>query len=324
MKKVFIQTIPRQTAQGFEDWIISANGTKFKRTKIGLSATDTFAPLYSSRLGGYATNLDKPWIENGVQKKDPVTGDNLFMQDYYEQKFRKPKGYLHNRPTAMKPENLDQNKLSYFEEMTITLNDGTTVWDLDNFEDCMKYEVALASPWCANSLKEQQAHKWPKATYYIALENESDEIKYQKNAIKSNAIAQLHNSDLTLSYKRSMIVILKIANSRTTLTESQVHNLLYEYIDSSTGQVGSNIEKFTELVNLLKTVKGKVDLDAKYLLQQLLDYRVISEKQGSYTWLRPTGAIVLGETYGEAIEFLINPKKQVLIEDLRTELKFKE
>jgi hypothetical protein len=88
--------------------------------------------------------------------------------------------------------------------------------------------------------------------------------------------------------------------------------------------VGTNIDKFMELVNLIKTVKGKIDLDAKYLLQQLIDYRVVSEKQSTYTWMRPTGAIVLGETYTEAVEFLTNPKKQALIEDLRAELKIKE
>jgi hypothetical protein len=320
MKKVFIQTIPRETAQGMEHWVIGANGTKSQKTKIGFMVNDTFCPMYSSKIGGLATNLDKPWIEQGVQKKDPITQEPLVMQDYYEQRFRKPKGFLHNRPANIRSAEINEKDMSYFENLTIVLNDGTTVLDLDNFDDCMKYEVALASWWCANSEKEWKGHKWPKAQYYIALENESDELKYQKNAIKSNAIAQLHSSELTLSYKRSMIVILKIANARTTLTEAQVHNLLYEYVDASTGTVGTNIDKFMELVNLIKTVKGRIDLDAKFFLQQLLDYRVIAEKQGSYTWMRPTGAIVLGETYTEAIEFLVNPKKQALIEDLRAQL----
>jgi len=58
-------------------------------------------------------------------------------------------------------------------------------------------------------------------------------------------------------------------------------------------------------------------------LKEAIDNRVIFEKQGAYNWVRPAGAIVLGETQGEAVDFLMNPKKSALVEELAQAIKLK-
>jgi hypothetical protein len=78
-----------------------------------------------------------------------------------------------------------------------------------------------------------------------------------------------------------------------------------------------------ELVNGLQTPKGRIELEARYLLQACVDHRVVIDKQATYTWIRSTGPIILGETYNEAISTLTNPKKDVLVQELRDELKIK-
>lgn len=323
-RKVFIKSIPRESAYNIQEWTNATSNKKLDKTKVG-AYTDTKydLALLSIKRSGYATGLYKPWLENGVQKKDK-DGTPLTLQDYYERKHGRPKGFYHNKQTDPKGDILDESKKSYLETIVIKVNDGSTVLDLDIPDDELRYEAILESPYFANSEKEYLTHKWPKAQFYIALENESDDIKFQKNAVKGQALAELYSSDLTLPYKRLIVAILQLANTRSVLQETQIQNLLHEYIESSSGTVGTNIDKFKELAALVKTPKGRIELEARYLLQESVDYRVVIEKQGSYTWVRPVGALVIGETYSEAIEFLTNPKKIVLVEELKDEIKLKK
>lgn len=322
-KKIFIHSIPRsESATGIHAWKDPISGKDINKTKVGALTTTKFGIFSSKKVGGYATGLYKPWLENGVQKKDKQ-GNPLTLQDYYEQKHNRPNGYYSNLQTDPRGETFDEAKKSYIEKLSISMSEGTTVLDLDNPDDEIRYEAILESPFFANSEKEWRTYKWPKAQFYIALENESDEIKYQKSVAKSSAIAELHGSDLTLPYKRKIITILSISNARTILQEAQVHNLLMDYIEASTGSIGSNIDKFKELANLIKTPKGRIELEARYLLQEAQDFSVLREKQGSYIWVRPTGVITIGETYAEAIDFFLNPKKAILVDELKEEIKMK-
>jgi len=124
--------------------------------------------------------------------------------------------------------------------------------------------------------------------------------------------------------RRKIVNILDLASARTNLTEEQVENLLFEYINSSTNQPGNNIDKFTGVYELTKTKGGREELEARNLLKKALDYRVITEKQSTYTWVRTSGKIEVGSTYSEAIDFLLNPKKQALVDELEEEIKAKQ
>lgn len=190
-------------------------------------------------------------------------------------------------------------------------------------EDELAYYVLLDSKFVANSEKEWKEYKWPKATHYIALEHEEEELKYAKNQLRSNAFAQLHASTLIDDQKRKMISILDLASSRVILTPPQIHNILYSNIEKSAFTPGSFIHKFNDLVELLRTAPGRDEFEARYLLRSAIDSRIVYEKQGSYTWNRSKGLLVLGETETEAIAFLLNPKKAELVEELKAELSAK-
>lgn len=319
--KVFIYSIPRETATGVDAWTNDSSGKKLKKTKIG-RCTDTIQALYHPKFGGLANGLSyKPWMENGVQKED-ATGTKLTLQDKLEQKWGLAKGYLNNK-AWMRGDSVKSEDLTFYQRFTVKLQDGATVLDLDKMEDELAYYLILDSKFIANSEKEWKEHKWPKATHYIALEHEEDELKYSKNQIRSAAFASLHSTKLTDEIKRKMISILDLASTRVTLTSAQIHNILYSSIEKSTFVPGSFIEKYNEILHLLETATGREEFDARYLLRQAVDSRVIYEKQGGYTWNRSKGMLVLGETFTEAIAFLLNPKKAELVEELKAEIKAK-
>lgn len=319
-KLVLVYSIERPMANGMHDWANDTSGIKMKKIKVG-RATDRYRCLYSEKIGGLANYISyTPWTENGA----PVTdehGNRLFLQDKLEKKWNLPKGFLTNRPLpkgAVKEEDK-----TYFQTKTWVLNDGCTIFDLDTFDGEMGYYMCLGSSRIANSEREWREHKWPKAEYYIALQNESEELKAKNNQTKSKAFAILHDNNFTDSYKRKFVSLLDLAATRATLTMEQVNNLLFEYIDRSTFLPGSNIDKLLELYNMLGTATGREEIEARYLLKQALDNRIIFEKGDTYTWIRPTGTIVIGNRFSEAISFILNPAKAPEVEELTEMIKAK-
>lgn len=64
--KVFIQSIPRETATKIHEFRDNRTGKKLNKTKSSSSCKDTYQPLYSQKLGGLATGLldkvENPWF----------------------------------------------------------------------------------------------------------------------------------------------------------------------------------------------------------------------------------------------------------------------
>lgn len=321
-KLVFVYTIPRTTATGLSEFTNDSSGVKLKKTKMG-KCTDWISALYDPKIGGLRNYISyTPWIEEGVQKVDEK-GNPLTLQDKMEQKWNKPKGYFTNMPPTKEYKG-DGSDLPYFQRKNWVLRDGCTVFDLNNMDDEMGYYVLLASSKVANSEREWREHKWPKAQWYIALENESEEIKYTRNSIRSKAYASLHDPALTDALKRKFVSVLDISSSTAKLSVEQVHNLLFTFIEQSTFTPNSNIEKFLTIINLLRTADGRVRFDNMYILKQALDLRIVYEKQGTYTWIRPNAAsLVIGDRYDEALDFLASPKKTAEIEELLSQIELK-
>ncbi len=195
---------------------------------------------------------------------------------------------------------------------------------MSKMEDEIGYYVMLASSKVANSETEWRQQKWPKATHYIALENESEEIKYKRSQMKSKAFASLHSSDLTEAVKKKIVALLGISPARTKLSEEQTHNLLTEWVDSSTYLPGSNIDKLNHLTNLLKTAEGRAKFEIMYILKQAEDYYLVYQKQDIWTWIRPNGAsLLIGDKYSEAIDFFLNPKKKEELDEIQAQIKEK-
>lgn len=314
---VFIYSIPRPSAVKLDEFTSDSSGVKLKKNKNG-DTRDIISALYNPRTGRLATGLDKPWLENGEQKTE--NGIGLTLQDKYERKYNRPKGYYTSTANlSMESFYKDSRELTYFESKSWPLQDGCTVIDLDVEDDVMFYHVCLESKFVANSEKEWKEHKWPKATHYIAIENEQEEIKYKKNQSKLEAFSALNNKDILPTVKRKIAIILELANSKSNASEEQITNLLYQYIDN--GDNNANIGKFLSLVRLLNTADGKVEFEARYTLKQAVDLRIITINKGTYTWIRPKGSIELGNKPESAIEFLTDTKKADLISELQNEIK---
>ncbi len=318
---VFVQSIPRSTATGVSELVNPNSGKKSNKTKMG-NCSDSFQALYSPKVGGLATGLTDAWVEDGVQVIDEVTKRPLLIQHKMERKHNLPDGFLNNKPW-MKGDSDDEKNWTYYQRKYVTLNDGSTVFNTDEMEGELSYYILLASKYVANSEKEWRDHKWPDARWYIALENEEDELKATKSRQKSKCIAFLVDDEFSLTYQQKFVHVLGLATVSASLTTDAIYNLLKDYIDASNYLPGSNIEKFQELQELLKTPLGREEFEARHLLKRSIDGRVVREKQGAYIWDRPDGPLRLGENYREAVEYLLDPKKEAMVEDLLAELKLK-
>lgn len=238
-KKVFVQSIPKKSVLGLHKWTHPVSGKLMNKNKIGYKANDKIQFLNSKSRGGLLNGLSyKPWKHEGLQVVDeddkPMT-----LQDKYELKWGLPKGYLNNRPSPPK-DTRPYHERTYYQNKVVTLKDGTTTFDLGNMEDDLSYMGMLDSKYVANSEREHKAHKWPKATHLIALEGESDEIKYQKTRRRGKAFNLLESDELHLPMQRKFVHVLGLASSVTDdLTEQQVYNLLYDFIEKSNFQPGS-------------------------------------------------------------------------------------
>lgn len=322
MSKVFIYSIPKESAQSIHEWRNPTSGKKLKATKISGNVKTGIQAEYSPKYGGLANGLSyKKWIEDGKQKLGP-NGEELTLQDKMEQKWHQPKGFLTNKAWRQ-GDSLREADMTYFQKKVIKMNEGCTVLDLTLFDDEMSYYVILDSPKVANSEKEWKEHKWPKASWYIAIENEAEDIKYKKNAALSKAIATLHSEGFTPTLKEKVACILELVNTKSKPSIELVHNLLFNYINVSDTKPGSIIDKYMELVSKIDTADGRIEIDARYTLKSALDNRVIYERQGGYYWPTSDGEITIGETLTEAINFMTNPKKDSLIKKLEGEIKLK-
>lgn len=321
---IFVKSIPRETATGIHNWANQSSGLKLQKTKVG-RASDRVIAMYSAKVGGLANYISYNY------KTDPKTGQPevdekgqpITLQTALEKKWNKPPGYFSNQAVSPRYRG-DGSDLGFYYQNSVELRDGSTVLDLDKMEDEIGYYLLLASSKVANSEKEWREHKWPKATHYIALENESEEIKYKKSQMKSKAFSLLHSADFTEAVKKKVVCLLGIAPARTKLSEEQTHNLLSEWIDSSNYLPGSNIDKINNLATLLKTADGRAQFEIMYMLKVAEDFRIVYQKQDTWTWVRVSGAsLVIGDKYAEAIDFFLNPKKKEEYDEIRAQIKEK-
>lgn len=318
---VYIKSIPRETAFRIEDWTNDSSGKAMKKVKIGRTR-DGIQPLYNPAVGGLATGLHEIWKdeEGNIMKDD--NGKTLTLQDKMERKWGLDKGYLTNRP-FMKGDSVHEKDMTFYQRKVWKFNDGSTILDLNKMEDELCYYVCLASKFVANSEQEWRSNKWPKALYYIAWENEEDELRYKRTERKSKAFAALHSADMTTTMKEKFVHLLGLASTTTHLTDEQIHNLLFDYIDTTSYTPNSNLEKFTEFYLKLASKEGRESIEAQHLIKRAMDARLVYEKAGTYTWVRPEGALEIGNNLTEAVEFILNPKKEALVEELENAIKAK-
>jgi len=315
---VYINSIPRNTVSKISEFRNVGEkgqaGKKLQKTKIFDHCKDGIQALYSSKVGGLKTGLYRTFKDED--------GKVTTYQDWAENKWGLPKGFLTNK-SFRKGDSMKAEDMTYFQKKVWKLNDGLTILDREKLDDWCGYMVYLESKYVANSEKEWRTHKWPKSSHYISLENETEDIKYNRNNSKSSAFGTLHSELLTLPWKRKFVVLLGLSNSRNEITEQMAHNLLFDMIMNSKLLPGgqTELEVYTELFRKLGTPDGRERLEGEFLLSKLTDHNIVMDKYGTYKWL--SKGMEIGNSKTEAIDFIVSPKKQTQVEELEKELNLK-
>lgn len=311
---IFVSAIRQKYDNGLDTWTDPTTGQNLGKTKL-FNAKDKIRPAYSTKYSGYLNGLSYvPWLDTEGKQKVDEKGNSLTLQDKMEQKWGLPKGYLTNQPSY----SYDETKKTYYETMKWELGETTKAFDLSKMDDEIGYYVFLDSHFIANSKKDYLAHKFPKALYYIEDANEDQEIKYSRSKRKTSAYALLEADFMTAETREKLAKVLELASPQAAITPEQCHNLLYEHISTA-----NDLSKFENIVNLLRTQDGREKFEAMYKLNLLVSSRILIEKQGTYTWFRSNGPLEVGVSKEEAIDFLLNPKKAVLVAELFDILKTK-
>lgn len=326
--KVIIKTIPRETASKVSEFRNGVNGKKLNRTKLG-RCKDTIRAFYSSRTGALLTGLDK--VVNNLYYKSTKDLPKEFeylkaqetatLQELLEVKHGKPKNFYTNRAwnprDGYKPENL-----TFFQQFKYSLNDGATILDLSNPLEEIAYYMLKASPKVAESNKPEDRHKKPRADFYIADKNESIQEKFTKKKLYGEANTKLNDPKFTPSYQRKVCKVLQLVKGDvTTIPDEQIYLILDTFIEDGLKAKEDNLIKFLEVYSLTQSAEGRNELEATVLLEDLVNYRIVTDSRGTYTWI--SKQIIIGQRKIEAVDFLLDPKKQPERDELERQLKAK-
>ena len=326
--KVIIKTIPRETATKVSEFRNNTSGKKMNRTKLG-RCKDTIRATYSSKTGALLTGLDE--IVNNPYYKSERDLPNEFqylktlercsLQELMEVKHQRHKGYYTNR--AWVPgDGYKDDKLTFFQKFKHSLNDRTTVLDLSNPLEEIAYYMLKANPKVAESNKPEDKVKKPKADFYISDKNESIQEKYVKKKIFNDATTKLNDPKFTTSYQKKVAKALGlIRGDGTEMADEQVYLILDTYLEEGLKAKEEYLGKFLEVYKLTQSAEGRNELEATVLLEDLIQYRIISDSKGTYTWIAKQ--IIIGQRKVEAIDFLLDPKKQPERDELERQLKAK-
>lgn len=336
-KKVFIKTIPRETATKISDFRNESGErtSKLNKTKMGRCKTKLTCP-YSSKTHRLITGLDEFYSEDGVTNpyKDNAKLPQEFMyikdkekitlQEYLEVKHGVRKDYYTSRPAKAR-QNFDTKGADrpFFWDFSYPMSDGSTMLDLSNSKDEAAYYMFKSPEYklVANSEKDYRSHKYPYAQYYISYENEGEEIQFASKKRLNRAVAILEGEQLQdVETMKKFVKILKLAKDISSVTQG--YNLIDTLIktDKSTGAT-SGLNRFLSLAELLDTPEGRERLTAKAELADYINHWIITEKAGTYTWV--SKAMVIANREEEAIDYLVNPGKQIEQEELSLSLKAK-
>ena len=326
--QVTIKSIPRETATKVSEFRDRNSGKKMNRTKIG-RCKDTLRAMYSVKTGALLTGLDEmvnnPYFKSNRDVPNDFSyvkeQEKISLQELLEIKHGRPKGFYTNR--AWRPgDGFKDESLTFFQKFKFSLNDGTTVLDLSKPMDEIAYYMLKASPKVSSSNKPEDRSQKPKADFYISDKNESIQEKFSKKKLYNDCTTKLNDSKFTPSYQRKASKALElIKGDATTMPDEQIYLLLDTYLEEGLKSKDENLVNFSDVYKLTMSAEGRNELEAMVLLGDLVNYRIVTDNRGTYTWI--SKQIVLGQRKAEAIDFLLDPKKQPERDELEKQLKAK-
>lgn len=321
-KKVFIKPVPGlESVFNIHEWK-AKSGKKLNKTKLSRYSVDTFSALYSRSLGHRKTGLyhsvPNPYAKYTIEQlgdkyKHLIGREEITLQEKLEYEHRKDPGFYSPRMTR------EGEPATYFTDFKFKLRDGTNVLDLTIPEHEIAYYVLLDSKFVAKSLKEYHEYKKPNARYYIAQEDEDQEIQYRASKAKDMAIARLNSDDIT---EENLVLIAKSLGWYSSQSFTTLYNKFSTSIKSADMKDPINaLSEFTKVVKLLDTPTGREELNARAILNDLTKSRIVTENKGTFTW--HTKGMVIGYSKEEAVDFLLDPNKADALTSMKKELSAK-
>lgn len=318
-KKVFLKPVPGlESVFNIHEWR-SQSGKRLNKTKLSRYSVNTFSALYSRSLGrrktGLLHNVDNPYKDKtvfdlGEKWKHLIGRSEITLQEKLEYEHGKDPGFYTARMTK------EGEPVTYFTDFKVKLRDGTNILDLTIPDQEIAYYMLLDSKYVAKSLKEYQEYKKPSAIYYIAQEDEDQEIQYRVGKAKDLAVARLNSDDIT---EENLVLIAKALGWYSNQSFTALYNKISGNIKTADIKDPLNaLTAFEKTVKLLDTPTGREELNARALLFDLSKARIVSEVKGTYTWVNK--GMIIGYSLDDTISFLIDPNKAEAVGSMKREL----
>jgi len=329
--KVIIKTLPRETVTNVHEFANRGPRglVKMDKTKVGDRAKDCFMATYNKKTGLIHTGLNE-YYDNPFVGKNPLTlptdfprsfetAEKVKLQHILEAEHGVPYNfYTDKAPTSgtMKPD-----QITFFQKFRFTLNDGSTVLDMNKVNDVLTYYIVVGNTkQFAPSYEAWRKHQHPYATHYIFVEEEHQEREFSKKQLKNRAIAYLE--EFSTKQPQDVITFCKALKKQVGDISPQIaYSQLDDYINQTGSTAKNNAEKFVELVERFKKPDGKIYITGLALLQDLLHYRILTGRQDIYTWL--SASQIIGNRDSEAVAYLTDPNKQPEVSQMKAELQQK-
>jgi hypothetical protein len=326
--KVIIRSIPRQTATKVSEFTDRKTGKKLNKNKIG-KCTDAYRAQYSEKTGKLLTGLTEV-VNNPFYKSEKnvphefeyvKTKEKITLQELLEIKHNKPRGFYTDR--AWQPgDGYNEANLTFFQKFKFKLNDGSTILDLSKPLEEVAYYMLKAHPLVAGSNKIEDKILKPKAEYYVSDKNESIQEKYTKRRQYNDCITKLEDNKFTPSYQRKVAKVLQLfKGDLSSVTDESIYISIDNFIEEGYKSKPENLTAFEEAYKLTSSAEGRKELEATCLLEDLVSYRIVTDNKGTYVWV--SKQLVLGQRKVEAIDFLLDPKKQPEKDEMERQLKAK-
>jgi hypothetical protein len=192
------------------------------------------------------------------------------------------------------------------------LLDGNVVYlNLDNPLDEIKYYLCRIHPYIANSYEELNEGKNLSAKYFISDSESKVDVKAEKIMRQNKAIAALEDLN---SKEDSMVINMALALGMNDTSVSKEKS--YSYVYNTMNRSDQDFAIFMKYYSMYKDKARREYWLATALLQELLNYRVVSQRNNKIYWVQPetdtTQLTTLEWKSKEAMinEFLTDPAYQ--------------
>ena len=279
-------------------------------------------PWYSGE-GGEAREVPVMWQKHDLHKAKKIT-----WQIYFEIMHNKPEGWYSSERASWHKISSDRNfKASALQAFRYKFIDGANLLDLSKPKHQLMYFFALQCPnyfWTTSTDKK----KFPRATFMIQELDAPDEEEYKSNMNLTDTIFNLKmlQKDFGSEIIKKFGVILKCGSYAESY--ERAFNAIQMAILSNRrtgGEQKTFMEKFNNLYEILNREGGRASFNNIYLLQELVNYSLVGESGGTYTWYAKKGTELelIGKTKQQALSWLADEEKAIYRQDLEESWKVK-